>query len=51
MNHSQIRLTLKLIEIVILWVYQTIPFVFCLNLALFGHNFSTFETTLFCQDH
>ena len=35
---------IKLIEIVILWVYYTIPFGFSLQLVwtLFGHQFSTF---------
>ena len=37
----------KIDWIVILWVYYTIPFGFCLILALFGHNFSIFETTMF----
>ena len=38
---------LKFTEIVILWVYYTIPFDFSLFLALLGHQFSTFGTTLF----
>ena len=38
---------LKLTEIEIFWIYYTIPFGFCLILVLLGHNFSTFETTLF----
>ena len=42
---------LKLIEIVILWVYYTIPFGFSLFLALFGHYFSTFYTTCLAKDH
>ena len=33
---------LKLTEIVILWVYYTIPIGFSLFLALFEHHFSTF---------
>ena len=33
---------LKLAEIVILWVYYTMPFGFTLFLALFRHHFSTF---------
>ena len=41
-----------LIEIVILWVYYTIPFGFNLKLflALFGHYFSTFYTTCLAKD-
>ena len=39
---------LKLIEIVILWVYYTIPLAYLLILALSGHQFPSFETTLFC---
>ena len=37
----------KLIEIVILWVYYTIPFGFSLFLALLGRHFPSFETTPF----
>ena len=37
----------KLIEILILWVYYTIPFGFSLFLALLRHHFPTFETNPF----
>ena len=40
--------TIKLTEIVILWVYYTIPFRFSLILALLGYHFSTF--VLLCLD-
>ena len=44
LNKSKYRASkfsvLKLIEIVILWVYYTIPFGFSLFLALLGHQFS-----------
>ena len=38
---------LKLIEIVILWVYYTIPFWLQLVLAHFGHPLHIFETSFF----
>ena len=41
---------LKLIEIVILWVYHTILFGLSLFLALFGHHFSTFLTAFLAKD-
>ena len=38
---------LKLFEIVILWVYYTIPFSFSLFKALLRHHLSSFKISLF----
>ena len=49
--HGVLRATnifrVKLIEIVILWVYYPIPFGFSLFLTLLGHHFPRFENILF----
>ena len=42
---------LKLFQIVILWVYYTIPFGFSLFLVRLGHLFSIFENTFLAKDH
>ena len=41
---------LKLIEIVILWVYYTIPSGFSF-LTVLGHHFPIFHTTFLAEDH
>ena len=41
----------KLIDIVILWVYYTIPFGFSLFWHFFCHYFWTFYTTCLAKDH